>query len=180
MLSRCARSPRVLHCGFYARFAKVLPRLPLIVSSAAQPKILNRALAAHHPRRHVVELQAPARATALPIRRDIATLLAVSYRCISHRDVSRATDSVGLAGRTGRRSRVVPRPTSSRYSFLLRANTVAPNAKSAHAFETKPHPAVGAPRWPQASAWAAGRPQHGVRGRPRVSTSHARGTQSKI
>jgi len=44
---------------------------------------------------------------------------------------------------------------------------------------TKPHPLVGAPRWPQASAWAAGRPQHGGRGRPRASISHARGTQSQ-
>jgi len=48
--------PGLLHGGVYTRFAEVLPRVALIVSAAAQAKILNRALATHCPRLHVVEL----------------------------------------------------------------------------------------------------------------------------
>ena len=46
----------VLHRRFYLRFAKVLPRIVLIVSAAAQTKILNRVLTTHRPRLHMVEL----------------------------------------------------------------------------------------------------------------------------
>ncbi len=35
-------APRVLYSGFDTRLAKVLPRVALIVSSAAQPKVLLR------------------------------------------------------------------------------------------------------------------------------------------
>jgi hypothetical protein len=39
---------------------------------------------------------------------------------------------------------------------------------------TMSHATVGAPRWPKASAWAAGRPQRGARGRPpRLDASRA-------
>ena len=48
--------PGVLHGRFYKRIPIVLPRVPLIVSAAAQAKILNRALATYRPRHHVVEL----------------------------------------------------------------------------------------------------------------------------
>src|SRR6478609_4997711 len=83
MVSDCPLSgstppPSALHDGFHTRFAEVLPRVPLIVSAAAQAKILDRALAAHRPRIHVVELEAATRATAPPIRRDIATPLTIS------------------------------------------------------------------------------------------------------
>src|SRR6188768_3677404 len=70
--------PCALHDGFHTRFAEVLPCVALIVSAAAQAKILNRALATLRPRIHVVELEAATRATAPPIRRDIATLLTIS------------------------------------------------------------------------------------------------------
>jgi len=48
--------PGAPHGGFYTRFAIVLPRVPLIVSAAAQAKILNRARTARGPRVHMVEL----------------------------------------------------------------------------------------------------------------------------
>ena len=48
--------PGVLHRCFHTRFAEVLPRVPLIVSAAAQAEILNRAFSSHRPRVHVVEL----------------------------------------------------------------------------------------------------------------------------
>ena len=48
--------PGALHGCFYARFAIVLPCVPLIVSAAAQAQILNGALATHSPWIHVVEL----------------------------------------------------------------------------------------------------------------------------
>ena len=71
--------PGVLQRRFYPRFAKVLAGAPLIVGSAAQAKILNRALAAYRVRVDVVELEAATRVAAPPIRRDIAALLTVSY-----------------------------------------------------------------------------------------------------
>src|SRR6188768_1029826 len=70
--------PGVLHGCLHTRFAEVLPRIALIVSAAAQAKILHRALATQSPRFHMVELEAPPRATPPPIRRDIATLLTVT------------------------------------------------------------------------------------------------------
>src|SRR6187431_62048 len=94
--------PGALHAGFHTRFAEVLPRVALIVSAAAQAKILNRALATLRPRIHVVELEAATRATAPPIRRDIATLLTISQE---HRARNRCRDvalGVGLAVGSGR------------------------------------------------------------------------------
>ena len=49
-------TPGVPQRRFYPRCAEVLPRIPLIVSTAAQAKILNRALAAYRPRVDMVEL----------------------------------------------------------------------------------------------------------------------------
>jgi hypothetical protein len=48
--------PSVLHGAFDTSFAVVLPRVALIMSTAAQAKILNRALAPRRPRLNVVEL----------------------------------------------------------------------------------------------------------------------------
>ena len=70
--------PGALHGCFYARFAIVLPCVPLIVSAAAQSEILNRVLATHSPWVDVVELEAPTRATPPAIRRNITTLLTIS------------------------------------------------------------------------------------------------------
>ena len=78
--------PGVLHGGFHARFAIVLPRVALIVSSAVEPQIVNRGFAADRPRVHVVELEAAARVTPPPVRRDVAALLAVSQE---HRSSNR-------------------------------------------------------------------------------------------
>ena len=55
-LSDSPPPPGMLHGRFYTRSAVVLPRMPLIMSAAAQAKILDRALAPHRPRDHVVEL----------------------------------------------------------------------------------------------------------------------------
>ena len=52
--------------------------MALIVGSAAQPTILNRALAAYRPRFDVIKLEAASRATPPPIRRDIGALLTIS------------------------------------------------------------------------------------------------------
>src|SRR6478609_968707 len=88
-LSGSTPPPGALHDGFYTRFAEVLSRVVLIVSAAAQAKILNRALATHRPRIHVVELEAATRATAPPIRRNIATLPTISLK---HRARHRCRD----------------------------------------------------------------------------------------
>jgi hypothetical protein len=74
----------MLHGRFYTRFTKVLPRVQLVVSSAAQPKILNRPLATHRPRLHMVELQTPSRATPPPTWRDIAALLTIAKKHCAH------------------------------------------------------------------------------------------------
>ena len=55
-LSSGTPPPGVLHGGFYTRFAIVLPRISLIVSAAAQSKVVDRALATRRPRLHVVKL----------------------------------------------------------------------------------------------------------------------------
>ena len=55
-LGGCTPTSGVPHRRFHASMTKVLSRIPLIMSSATEPKILNRALAAHRPRVHVVEL----------------------------------------------------------------------------------------------------------------------------
>ena len=67
-LSGSTPPPGVLHRCVHTRFAVVLPRVALIVRAATQAKILDRALATHRPRIHVVELEAAPRATAPPIR----------------------------------------------------------------------------------------------------------------
>ena len=66
--------------------------------------------------------------------------------------------------RCTRRSHVVPRLTSSPCSSLSRKPPLPMSRALTHSNHAAT--AVGAPRWPQASAWVAGRPQRGARGRP--------------
>ena len=69
------------------------------------------------------------------------------------------------------RARLVP------FAALSRASKAALQRRERS--RTTPSAAVGAPRWPKASAWEAGRPQRGARGRPRAARSFARGTRSQ-
>ena len=74
--------------------------------------------------------------------------------------------SLGDGSRTT--SRYALRSTVPRRTFLfaalLRESRHAQRRERSRA-RTAPATAVGAPRWPQASAWEAGRPQRGARGR---------------
>jgi len=95
-LSGSTPPPCALHEGFYTRFAEVLSRVALIVRAAAQAKILDRALATLCPRVHVVELEAATRATAPPIRRNIATLLTISQEHCARNRCGDVTVGVGV------------------------------------------------------------------------------------
>jgi len=93
-----ALPPRALSGSFHASFAIILPRVTLIMRAAAQPKILDRVLAAHRPRLHMVELQAAPRATSPTIWRDVAALptIAQEYRARDRRWT--ATPRLGVGG----------------------------------------------------------------------------------
>src|SRR6185369_1003297 len=62
----CTSLSRLMPRNAYAGVAKVQPRIALIVSPAAQPEVLERALTTHRKRIDVVELEAPPRAAPPP------------------------------------------------------------------------------------------------------------------
>gem|GEM_PF-6373762 len=76
----CTSLSRLMPRNAYAGVAKVQPRIALIVSPAAQPEVLERALTTHRKRIDVVELEAPPRAAPPPIFRDITAPLPISQK----------------------------------------------------------------------------------------------------
>jgi len=77
--------------------------------------------------------------------------------------------SLGCGPRTTRRPAppsTFPRRTAPDFPFAALLRESRDSHLRAPRTRTVLRTAVGAPRWPQASAWEAGRPQRGARGRP--------------